>query len=248
MARVLPTLAFETTFIARGETVVGVDEVGRGALAGPLVLGAVAITTLSPPPDRLDDSKNVPPSRRERLAVSIDAWSAGWSIGVVTPDEIDRWGLSLALTIGTERAVMALPRRPTVVLIDGPIDFLRPRRDRARCGEPVAPQWLRTIATHTMIGGDGLSATIAAASIMAKVDRDARMVQLDGAAPEYGWRSNKGYGSAAHRGALREFGATVHHRRSWNLFGEADPIARVRGTPISPDDRSTPTQLQIADW
>lgn len=181
---------------------------GRGAWAGQLTVGAVVL-----PPDRrilgLRDSKQLTPGRREQLARRL-AGIAEVGLGRVEVDELDELGLATALRIAAERAVAALPTAPEVVLIDGTVDLL-----------PAS-------ASHRelLVSGDARSASIAAASIAAKVARDATMVAADAAHPVYGFARHKGYPTAAHRAALAEHGPCALHRHRWA------PIAA-----LSPPDR-----------
>ena len=210
-------LAFERPLIARGEIVVGIDEVGRGALAGPLTVGAVVITEITNPPPALTDSKLLTANRREGLQEPIKQWASAWSLGSVSSEEIDEWGLRLALAVAATRAVQGLDVVPTHALIDGSFNLLDAPAD-VKFGSSPAPELLYSKIPHTtIVKGDQKSATIAGASVLAKVSRDAFMTELSEEFPAYGWAGNKGYGAAGHLNALSEFGATVYHRRSWNL-------------------------------
>jgi ribonuclease HII len=203
--------------LERGEVVVGIDEVGRGALAGPMVLGAVVLTRSTPPPESLNDSKLLSPQQREALVAPIECWAADWSLGSVSAMEIDAWGLRLALAVAATRALDALRVRPSVALIDGSFNLLRAPQD-IRFGVPRAPALsYRALSATTVIKGDRCCASIAAASVLAKVHRDRVMVELDRDFDDYGWSSNKGYGAKVHMEAIRRLGQTVHHRHSWQL-------------------------------
>ena len=181
--------------------VCGVDEVGRGPLAGPVAAAAVVLPEVGAPAG-LDDSKKLSAATRERLAAAIGA-VAMVGIGIVEADEVDRLNIHHATLEAMRRAVAALPSTPRHVLVDG--KFL-----------PVLP-----CPATAVVGGDGLSRAIAAASIVAKVRRDRIMVEADARWPGYGWASNKGYGSPEHLCALAELGATPLHRRSFA------PVRRV---------------------
>lgn len=177
------------------EPVAGLDEVGRGPLAGPLVAGAVVL--IGPVPEGVADSKILTPKARVTLDEAIRA-VAHVGLGVVEPTEIDRLGLGRANDEAMRRALAALPVRPASVIVDGsrlPPDL--------PCAGRAVP------------GGDRLVSVIAAASIVAKVARDARMVLLDAEHPGYGWARNKGYPTAEHRAALIQRGITSQHRRSF---------------------------------
>jgi ribonuclease HII len=181
-----------------GAVVAGVDEVGCGAWAGPVSVGAVVL-----PSDRrmykLRDSKVLTPTEREHLDVRVRAFAVGVAVGHASNEEIDELGLSDARRLAARRAVDALPVRPDVLLLDGNWDFLAGYGTR----------------NETLIRGDGRSTSIAAASIVAKVARDALLTGWDADHPGYAFASNKGYPSPAHRRALREMGPCALHRHSW---------------------------------
>ena len=180
--------------------VAGVDEVGRGPLAGPVVAAAVVLPAAGLAPDLLalvDDSKRVAKSARPAIADRLaDVCAVG--LGRAEVAEIDADGLTAAVDQAMRRAVAALPVPPDAVLIDG-------NRVPAGLGAPAVP----------VVRGDRLSVSIAAASIVAKVTRDAEMRRLAAAFPGYGWDQNAGYATAEHRAALRRLGVTPHHRRSF---------------------------------
>jgi ribonuclease HII len=211
------TLEYERDVLQAHSVVVGIDEVGRGALAGPLVVGAVAVSELDLPPIGLTDSKMLRPGQREALVEPIQVWATASSLGWVSAQEIDSWGLRVALAVAATRALEGLACSVPYVLIDGTFNMLDAPLGFALGGK--APPALNFAATphECIIKGDQLSATIAAASVLAKVARDAYMHNLDAAFPAYGWTGNKGYGSPSHLDALRRFGPTAHHRTSWRL-------------------------------
>ena len=182
--------------------VAGVDEVGRGPLAGPVVTAAVILDPENPI-DGLMDSKKLSESRREKLAVLIKERSLAWSIGRAEVEEIDEINILQATMLAMQRAVAGLSPAPEHALIDG-----------NRC-----PQLICT--AEAIVKGDGLVAAISAASIIAKVSRDNEMVELDALYPGYGLAGHKGYPTKAHRDALIELGVTPIHRRS---FG---PVKKV---------------------
>ncbi len=181
--------------------VCGVDEVGRGPLAGPVVAAAVILAEGFDPAG-IADSKKLSPAARERAAARITG-AAAVGIAIVEPDEIDRLNIHGATLLAMARAVAALPVRPGHVLVDG--KFL-PRLDHP---------------ATAVIGGDARSLAIAAASIVAKVARDRIMVAAAESYPEYDWTSNKGYPAPRHLAALAEHGPTPLHRRSFA------PVARA---------------------
>lgn len=173
----------------------GVDEAGRGPLAGPVVAAAVILDRARVPAG-IDDSKKLTEPARMRLCAEIRA-AAIVGVGVASVEEVDQLNILWASMLAMERAVAALAVEPAMVLVDG-----------NRC-----PRWTRP--SVPVVGGDALCLSIAAASIVAKHERDRMMRDYDSAHPGYGWASNKGYGSAAHLEALRRLGPTPLHRRSF---------------------------------
>lgn len=219
-----PHLRVERRLLRSGAVIAcGVDEVGRGSLSGPVSAGMVLVDEATgPQPDGLKDSKLLAPATRERLVPEIIAWASGWAVGHASPAEIDSLGLIGALRLAGHRALANLKTAPDVVLLDGSHDWLSwpPQQDlfaEDRTGPVVPP-------VRTLVKADLTCASVAAASVLAKVARDAIMVCLDEEFPAYGWRENKGYASPRHVDALRELGPCVHHRRSWNL-----PTAQAEG-------------------
>lgn len=183
--------------------VAGVDEAGRGPLAGPVIAAAV-ILSADQPIEGLRDSKKLTARQRERLAVEIRERAAAYSIASASVEEIDELNILRATLLAMKRAVEGLQPQPATVLVDG---------NRA----PV----LEGMAVRTIIDGDNLEPAIAAASILAKTVRDQLMLDYAEAFPGYGFEKHKGYGTAAHMAALRELGACEIHRRSFA------PVARV---------------------
>jgi ribonuclease HII len=176
--------------------VCGVDEAGRGPWAGPVSAGAVILDPRDVP-EGLDDSKRLTHAARERLEVEIKARALAWGVGFASVDEIDRLNILKATGLAMRRAVEALHIAAAFALVDGNYAFALP------C--PV----------KTVVGGDGLSCSIAAASILAKVARDRLMVELDAAYPGYGFAAHKGYHAPVHVEALRRLGPCAIHRSSW---------------------------------
>lgn len=205
MTRPDPTLDIERSFFHRGaRIVVGIDEVGRGAIAGPVTVGAVAVTSqVGEIPHGLRDSKLMTPKRREEMVPRIHQWAHAWSIGSATAQEIDRIGIMSALGLAATRALQGLGVQPNVVIIDGNTSFL--------LAEPGGPEVV------TQIKADQNIACVAAASVLAKVNRDAVMTEFDRDYPHYGWASNKGYGAKVHTDAIQTHGVCDLHRTSWNL-------------------------------
>ncbi|WP_246179890.1 ribonuclease HII [Kocuria coralli] len=235
-----PTLELEHELFSGGITrIAGMDEVGRGALAGPVTVGvAVVDRAVGVVPVTLRDSKLLRPSERVTLVPEVESWALEVRTGTASPAEIDAFGIVAALRLAGSRALAALPRelRPDLVLLDGVHDWLTPPPaglfpDDAAAGTADAGSLPSSVAdedaeevlapwdgpVRTVVKGDLRCASIAAASVVAKVDRDALMTGLHDRHPAYGWAGNKGYGSAAHRAAILERGATDLHRRSWNL-------------------------------
>jgi ribonuclease HII len=194
----VPSVRLETRHWEAGEIVAGIDEVGRGSWAGPVTFAAVVLPR-SHRIYKLRDSKLLRPEERERLAARVHERALAVGIGHAGNDEIDRVGMSLAMRRAAQRAVDALPLRPQALLLDGSWDFLADYGTRNR----------------TLVAGDAYSASIAAASIVAKVARDRLMVEADPGRPAYAFASNKGYPSPEHRNALATFGPCDLHRRSW---------------------------------
>lgn len=184
-----------------GLTEAGCDEAGRGCLAGSVYAGAVIF-----PPDyrneELNDSKQLSERRRNALREVIQRDAVAWAVGVVEPDEIDRINILNASILAMHRALDALSVRPEAVIVDG--NRFKPYRN---------------LPYTTIVKGDGKYLSIAAASILAKTYRDDYMAELARQYPQYDWQSNKGYPTKKHREAIREFGITPFHRRSYNLLG-----------------------------
>ena len=184
--------------------VAGIDEVGRGALAGPVTVGAVAVDASHASfPDGLADSKLLTPRRREAMDPLVRSWALAHATGSATAAEIDRIGIVSALGLAASRALLALGAVPDVLIVDGNTPFLME--------EPGGPRILLRVKA------DQDCACVAAASVIAKVERDAVMTALHAGHPHYGWDGNKGYGAAVHTEAIRTHGVTEHHRTSWNL-------------------------------
>ncbi|MBL8631008.1 MAG: ribonuclease HII [Rhodospirillaceae bacterium] len=199
----MPSFRYELEILGTSPTAViaGVDEAGRGPWAGPVVAGA-AILNHATLPDALvrglDDSKKLSAEKREALFEHLKTCDAAiCAIGIASVDEIDRLNILQATYLAMSRAVDGLGKKIDTALVDG---------NRA---PPLSCR------VQTIIKGDGLSLSIAAASIAAKVTRDRIMMDLAKAHPGYGWETNMGYGTAAHQRALSKLGVTPHHRRSF---------------------------------
>lgn len=210
----IPTLAYETHLWNEGyTTLAGVDEVGRGALAGPLTAAAVIL----PPLRHIErdaafwsnvrDSKTISVTRRSVLAQEIAKRCPAWGVAAIEADELDEVGVGAANRIAMERAVMSLDREPDMLLID------------AMTVDAGIPQ-------IGIIDGDALSLSVAAASIIAKVARDTVMIGHDPAWPAFGFAKHKGYGVATHIAALREHGPCSIHRRCFAPVRAAEEYRR----------------------
>lgn len=210
-----PHLRVERGLLRSGAgTLCGVDEVGRGSLSGPVSVGMVLVdVSTGRVPRGLKDSKLLTPATRERLVPEIIGWASGWAVGHSSPGEIDSLGLVAALRLAGHRALAQLGGSPDVVLLDGSHDWLSWPRQQDLFAEAPSP----SPPVLTRVKADLTCASVAAASVLAKVARDAMMVSLHEDFPAYDWRENKGYASPRHVEALREFGPCPHHRRSWNL-------------------------------
>ena len=180
----------------------GCDEAGRGCLAGSVYAAAVIL-----PPgyqnSLLDDSKKLTPRKRYALRDTIEHDAVAWAVGIVTPEEIDRINILNASFLAMHRALDQLKVRPEAVIVDG---------------NRFTPY--RKLPFATIIKGDGKYLSIAAASILAKTYRDDYMCSLAEEYPQYDWQKNMGYPTKKHRQAIREYGITPYHRRSYNLLGD----------------------------
>lgn len=194
---------------SNGPVIVGIDEVGRGSWAGPLLVGAVILS--GPAPAGVTDSKLLTPARRRYLARAIKSRSTAIGLGWVRASEIDAIGLGAALKLAAERALAALETRYDQIIIDGTINFLP--------GRPVT----------TLAKADLTVPSVAAASIVAKVARDAYMARLHQSDPRYGFDRHVGYGTRLHAAALAAHGPSPQHRHSFRpiaLLTAAEPGTR----------------------
>jgi ribonuclease HII len=213
MSRPIPDFTTERALINSGAVLVaGMDEVGRGAIAGPVMVGVVVvnrdIVMNGEIPHGLADSKLLSEKRREALVDPVREWCVSWAVGSAEATEIDEVGIMAALQLAGQRALTQLSVQPDVVIVDGPLDWLS---NNSTTDVRNAPRVV------TQVKADQVCASVAAASIVSKVHRDHLMVNLHEQFPAYGWASNKGYGSALHRQAISDYGACDFHRRSWNL-------------------------------
>lgn len=216
LKRKAPGLRVERALWAAGhQVVVGVDEVGKGAWAGPLTIGAVVV-----PRDRriykIRDSKLLTEDEREALFDRIASWCETWAVGHASPAECDELGMSDAQRLATRRALDGLQRTPDQVLVDGKWDFVGGGR------------------TTTIVKGDATSLSIAAASILAKVTRDRIMREQAARFPGYDFAFNKGYPCPRHRAALQAAGPSCIHRRSWAWMDDLRWSGLPRRRPPDP--------------
>lgn len=209
MAVVDPDLETEFSLLADGAScVIGCDEVGRGALAGPVAVGfAVINASVGPFPAGLRDSKLLSEPRRQVLAPLAAAWALHSAVGLASAQEVDELGIMAALGLAGKRALAELHAAGvdiagSTVLLDGADDWLN--------------KALKTpLTVVTRVRADQDCGSVAAASVIAKVHRDRLMIDADALQPGYGWLTNKGYGSSAHMDAIASLGATALHRKSW---------------------------------
>jgi ribonuclease HII len=204
-----PDYVIEDQLTAAGATcVAGVDEVGRGAWAGPVIVCA-AVAGLRPSPEGLTDSKMLTPRRRTAMAEVLEGWLVGYAIGAASPEEIDDAGMTEALRRAAVRALEGLPVRPDAVILDGAHNFL---------GDRVAAAGGRPWPVRTEIKADLRSVSVAGASVLAKVHRDTLMAELG--YDDFDFAANAGYPSPVHQDALRRLGPTPHHRLSWSYLDD----------------------------
>ena len=198
-----------------GLTEAGCDEAGRGCLAGSVYAAAVIL-----PPDYhnelLNDSKQLTEHRRYQLRDIIIQDALAWAVGIVSPEEIDRINILNASILAMHRALDQLTVRPEVIIVDG--NRFKPYYSPLTTHHSPIPY-------TTIVKGDGKYLSIAAASILAKTYRDDYMKQLAEEYPQYDWLSNKGYPTKKHRDAIREFGITPYHRKTFNLLGDAAQLS-----------------------
>ena len=200
--------------------VAGLDEVGRGAWAGPLTVGVAVVrprVQVRSMPPWLRDSKMLSETRREVIFDSVARWCQAWAIGHASAAECDAWGMTEALRVAARRALEGLDAAPDAVLVDGPVDILR---------HPDEPY--RGVV-RPVVDGDARCASVAAASVLAKVVRDRLMRAEADHFPAYEFERNKGYPSPAHQTALRGYGPSAVHRRTWAFVRDLP----WRGQPVT---------------
>ena len=201
---IIPDLTHEREYWQQGMRVVaGVDEVGRGAWAGPVVAAAVCISSEADEqaelPALLRDSKKLSPAQRAKVVGEIKDWAESWAIGQASVDEINSMGIGPANYLAMRRAVLGLPQSPEQIIVDG-----------LAIPELNIPQ-------QPVIKGDATVASVSTASIVAKVYRDELLAAMEAVYPGYGWASHKGYGTAAHRKAILKLGLSPVHRTGYKL-------------------------------
>jgi ribonuclease HII len=197
---------------ARNLTVAGVDEVGRGAWAGPVLVCAVMARAGFPDsPAGLTDSKRLTKKRRAELAAELPGWVAAYAFGAANHEEIDALGMTAALRLAARAALGQLPERPDVVLLDGKHDYI---------GSP----WL----VRTAVKADLCSVSVAAASVLAKVHRDTLMAELGETCPDFAFADNAGYPAPVHQQALAVHGPTPYHRLSWSYLDDLPAWRHLR--------------------
>jgi ribonuclease HII len=218
MTVAVPRLTLERRLLREHTLVIACDEVGRGALAGPVAVGAAVVDARgarSRIPEGLRDSKLVPEPRRAEVAARAARWVSASAVGWASSAEIDQIGIMRALGLAALRALADLEAQgvvaaESIIVLDGNYDYITAGGAHALRVRPV-------------IKADRDCASAAAASVIAKVARDAVMVDLDPQHPPYQWARNKGYASPEHRDAIREHGLSVHHRASWSI-GDAPTL------------------------
>ena len=191
-----------------GKIEAGCDEAGRGCLAGSVYAAAVILPE-GYQNELLNDSKQLSEKKRYQLRAIIERDAVAWAVGIVTPEEIDKINILNASILAMHRALDQLRVRPEAVIVDG--NRFKPYKD---------PGDGKTLPHTTIVKGDGKYLAIAAASILAKTYRDDYMNKLAVEYPQYDWLSNKGYPTKKHREAIKQFGITSYHRKSYNLLGD----------------------------
>ena len=253
-----PTLRVEKSLLRQGHSLVaGMDEVGRGALAGPVTVGVVVVEAQTRgAPAGVRDSKLLAPAARQALVPKLRRWTPGYAVGHAEPHEIDAYGIIAALRLAGRRALAQLPQLPTLVLLDGSHDWLTlplapPVDDRqglldldlgpapagvGGAGGAPLPLLSGEPDVVTKVKADLRCAAVAAASVLAKVARDAIMVDRAEQFPHYRWDHNKGYSAPEHVAALRRLGPCPQHRQSWSLPQLQGPHGAPLWVDLTPED------------
>ncbi len=216
-----PSLRFERSFLAEGHRfLAGCDEVGRGALAGPVTVGLVAVDITAVKGLRgVRDSKLLSAADREALVPKIQRWAVAYGVGHASAAEIDSVGLMEALRLAGNRAWAEVRRtvRPDAVILDGNHNWLAPAAQGSLFDEVETHEITCDAPVHTRIKADLSCLSVAAASVLAKVERDRIMTEFAARYPGYGWEINKGYATSGHRDAIDGLGPSAEHRRTWRL-------------------------------
>ena len=217
-----PTLDFENNLFSRGaKLIAGMDEVGRGCLAGPVSVGVAVINIdCINPPENLADSKLLTHEQREKLLPLVKTWVKDFAVGHASNDEIDEIGLTRALRRAGRRALVQLVTKPDHLILDGKHNWLMPEKETQNMFEQEFDDGPLSVDLKiiTQIKADLTCASVAAASIVAKTTRDQMMAELSKEFPNYFWAENKGYAAPEHLSAIKSFGATKYHRVSWKTF------------------------------
>ncbi|WP_298036639.1 ribonuclease HII [uncultured Microbacterium sp.] len=212
MTVIEPTLTLEREILAEYDLIIALDEVGRGALAGPVSVGAAVMDAAGARrriPEGLRDSKLITEKRRPEMAERAAAWVQASAIGWATASEVDEVGIMRSLGLAASRAIDAVVAQGASIA--GALVILDGNHDYVSRVHPVPLQ------VRSVIKGDRDCASVSAASVIAKVERDALMADLHDSHTAYRWDRNKGYASPDHRAAIRDFGLTPHHRASWAI-------------------------------
>ena len=217
-----PTLDFENNLFSRGaKLIAGMDEVGRGCLAGPVSVGVAVISIdCINPPENLADSKLLTHEQREELLPLVKTWVKDFAVGHASNNEIDEIGLTRALRRAGRRALVQLVTKPDHLILDGKHNWLMPEKETQNMFEQEFDDGPLSVDLKiiTQIKADLTCASVAAASIVAKTTRDQMMAELSKEFPNYFWAENKGYAAPEHLSAIKSFGATKYHRVSWKTF------------------------------
>lgn len=236
-SRPVPHLRHERALLRTGlRYVAGMDEVGRGSLAGPVSVGVVVVDVATrSAPRGVADSKLLSPAARAALLPALGRWGVARAVGHASADEIDERGIVAALRLAGTRAlrsVLTVVEQVDAVVLDGSHDWLTPPQlDLFGTQDELfgPPRDLPAPAVHLKVKADRSCASVAAASVLAKCERDALMVQHASLHPQYRWEENKGYAAPEHVAALREHGPSPLHRRSWRLPALEEPPVPTSG-------------------
>ena len=217
-----PTLDFENNLFSRGaKLIAGMDEVGRGCLAGPVSVGVAVISIENiNPPENLADSKLLTHEQREELLPLVKTWVKDFAVGHASNNEIDEIGLTRALRRAGRRALVQLVTKPDHLILDGKHNWLMPEKETQNMFEQEFDDGSLSVDLKiiTQIKADLTCASVAAASIVAKTTRDQMMAELSKEFPNYFWAENKGYAAPEHLEAIKNLGPTKYHRVSWKTF------------------------------